>query len=44
MRVYWPVMRDSLAVGRSLESVLELIRKGAARLGRQAREIEERTS
>jgi uncharacterized protein (TIGR02996 family) len=42
VRVFWPVMRDSLAAGRTLESVLHLLRRNTTRLGRRAREIEER--
>jgi uncharacterized protein (TIGR02996 family) len=42
IRVFWPVIRDSLTAGRSLESTLALVRQNAKRLGRRAREIERR--
>jgi hypothetical protein len=41
VRVFWPALRDGLRL-RSLESVLDHVRRHADRLGRRAREFEER--
>jgi hypothetical protein len=42
LRVFWPAIRETLAVGRTLESSLDVVRRNAKRLGRRAREVEER--
>jgi uncharacterized protein (TIGR02996 family) len=44
VRAFWPALRDSLAAGRSLESALGLLRRHAGRLGRRARECEDRVA
>lgn len=40
VRVFWPVIRDEVQDGRSVEDALELVRRNARMLGRQAREFE----
>jgi hypothetical protein len=42
LQVYWPTLRDSLAIRRSIEAVLDDLRRHASILGACAREIEER--
>jgi uncharacterized protein (TIGR02996 family) len=41
VRVFWPTLADSVAVGRTPDSALDVVRRNAARLGRRAREFEE---
>ena len=43
VRVFWPTLRDSLGVRRSIIAVLADVRRNASLLGASAREIEERT-
>jgi hypothetical protein len=40
LRVFWPALRDTLAAGRTLESVLDRVRRDAEPLGRWARQFE----
>lgn len=40
VRVFWPVIRDEITGGRSVEDALELVRRYAGLLGKRAREVE----
>jgi hypothetical protein len=42
VRVYWRTLSDSLLIRRSIEAVLDDVRRNASILGACAREIEER--
>jgi hypothetical protein len=42
VRVYWRTLSDSLAVCRSIDAVLDDVRRNASILGACVREIEER--
>jgi hypothetical protein len=41
VRVFYPVLRDSLDRGASLEGTLDIVRRNAARLARRARLLDE---
>jgi uncharacterized protein (TIGR02996 family) len=41
VRVFWPAIRGAMAQGRTLDWCLEYIRRNDARLGQQARGLEE---
>jgi len=43
VRVFWPAIVDSLAMGLSIEKAMTMIERNARNLGRRAREFEEAT-
>ena len=39
VRVFWPVIRDDLVGGRTVEGAMEMVRQNAGRLARRARDV-----
>jgi len=43
VRVFWPAIADTVALGVPVAEALEQVRRNAMRLGKAARDIEERS-